>query len=72
MKILVLSCSKGGGHNACGHYIEKEFKKETLLDFGIPVSSSFNKIENNLDLQCKVINRNSAKDLVDFVQKNLS
>ena len=26
MKILVLSCSTGGGHNACGHYIEKEFK----------------------------------------------
>ena len=27
MKILVLSCSTGGGHNACGHYIEKEFKE---------------------------------------------
>ncbi len=25
MKILVLSCSTGGGHNACAHYIEKEF-----------------------------------------------
>lgn len=27
MKILILSCSTGGGHNACGHYIEREFKK---------------------------------------------
>ena len=25
MKILVLSCSTGGGHNACAHYIVKEF-----------------------------------------------
>ena len=25
MKILVLSCSTGGGHNACGHYITQEF-----------------------------------------------
>ncbi len=31
MKILVLSCSTGGGHNACGHYIEKEFKKNNII-----------------------------------------
>ena len=31
MKILVLSCSTGGGHNACGHYIEEEFKKNHIL-----------------------------------------
>ncbi len=31
MKILVLSCSTGGGHNACGHYIEEEFKKNGIL-----------------------------------------
>ncbi len=30
MKILVLSCSTGGGHNACGHYIEKEFKENNI------------------------------------------
>ena len=30
MKILVLSCSTGGGHNACGHYIEKEFKENHI------------------------------------------
>lgn len=30
MKILILSCSTGGGHNACGHYIEKEFKKNNI------------------------------------------
>lgn len=114
MKTLVLSCSTGGGHNACGHYIEEEFKrnniacdfvdyfeifdpkakeqaekiylkttkgngspfweetepdyfviphstlkkefinkgfkKEILLDYGISVSSSFSQIKNNLDL----------------------
>ena len=31
MKILVLSCSTGGGHNACGHYIEKEFKENNII-----------------------------------------
>lgn len=30
MNILVLSCSTGGGHNACGHYIEKEFKENNI------------------------------------------
>ena len=30
MKILVLSCSTGGGHNACGHYIEREFKENNV------------------------------------------
>ena len=29
-KLLVLSCSTGGGHNACGHYIEKEFKDNNI------------------------------------------
>ena len=29
MKVLVLSCSTGGGHNACGHYIE-EFKENNI------------------------------------------
>lgn len=31
MKILVLSCSTGGGHNACGHYIEQEFKENNVI-----------------------------------------
>ena len=31
MKVLVLSCSTGGGHNACGHYIEKEFKENNIV-----------------------------------------
>ena len=31
MKILVLSCSTGGGHNACGHYIEKEFRENNVV-----------------------------------------
>ena len=32
-------------------FIKKGFKEETLLEFGIPVSSSFHKIENNLYLK---------------------
>ena len=31
-------------------FIEKGFKEEILLDFGIPVSSSFSKVKNNLNL----------------------
>ena len=31
MKVLVLSCSTGGGHNACGHYIEKEFRENNVI-----------------------------------------
>ena len=30
MKILILSCSTGGGHNACGRYIEKEFAEYNI------------------------------------------
>lgn len=31
MKILVLSCSTGGGHNACAKYIVEEFRKNNIL-----------------------------------------
>ena len=30
MKVLVLSCSTGGGHNACAKYIEEEFKSKGI------------------------------------------
>ncbi len=30
MKVLVLSCSTGGGHNACAKYIVSEFKKNNI------------------------------------------
>ncbi len=31
MKIVVLSCSTGGGHNACGRYITEEFNKQGVI-----------------------------------------
>ncbi len=31
MKVLVLSCSTGGGHNACGNYIVKEFANHDIV-----------------------------------------
>ena len=36
MKVLILSCSTGGGHNSCGRYIEEELKnisKPVIIDF---------------------------------------
>lgn len=30
MKILVLSCSTGGGHNSCGQYIKSEFNRNHI------------------------------------------
>ena len=30
MKVLVLSCSTGGGHNACAKYIVEEFKSSNI------------------------------------------
>lgn len=30
MKVLVLSCATGGGHNACARYIEEEFRKNGI------------------------------------------
>ena len=30
MKVLILSCSTGGGHNSCGHYIEEELKDNNI------------------------------------------
>ena len=28
MKILILSCNTGGGHNSCGKYIKEEFESD--------------------------------------------
>ncbi len=30
MKVLLLSCSTGGGHNSCAHYIEDELKSQNI------------------------------------------
>lgn len=30
MKVLLLSCSTGGGHNSCAHYIEEELKENNI------------------------------------------
>lgn len=40
MKVVVLTCSTGGGHNACANYIKKEFN-----DYGIECD-----VQNYLDL----------------------
>lgn len=30
MKILILSCNTGGGHNSCGKYIKEEFELNNI------------------------------------------
>ena len=30
MKVLLLSCSTGGGHNSCAKYIEEELKLNNI------------------------------------------
>lgn len=30
MKILILSCSTGGGHNSCAKYIQEELKENNI------------------------------------------
>ena len=30
MKVLILSCSTGGGHNSCARYIEEELKANNI------------------------------------------
>ena len=30
MKVLILSCSTGGGHNSCARYIEEELKDNNI------------------------------------------
>ena len=40
MKVVVLTCSTGGGHNACANYIKQEF-----MDYGITCD-----VQNYLDL----------------------
>lgn len=30
MKVLILSCSTGGGHNSCARYIEEELKENNI------------------------------------------
>lgn len=30
MKVLILSCSTGGGHNSCARYVEEELKENNI------------------------------------------
>ena len=32
MKVLILSCSTGGGHNSCARYIEEELKANNQVE----------------------------------------
>ena len=53
MKVVVFTCSTGGGHNACARYIKKEFD-----DYGI-----------SCDVQdyLKLVGDNAAKIIDHFI-----
>ncbi len=50
MKIVVLSCSTGGGHNSCGKYIQDEFQKNHIAcDFVDYFSILGNKLSKRVE-----------------------
>ena len=50
MKVLVLSCSTGGGHNSCGKYITEEFKLNNIeCDFIDYFSILGNKLSKRIE-----------------------
>ncbi len=50
MKVLVLSCNMGGGHNSCGKYIQSEFKLNGIdCDFVDYFSILGNKLSNRIE-----------------------
>ncbi len=50
MKILVLSCSTGGGHNSCGRYIKEEFNANNIAcDFVDYFSILGNKLSKRIE-----------------------
>ena len=60
MKVLILSCSTGGGHNSCGRYIEEELKSNNIsccfMDFFDIVN------EKAKDLSSKIYLKSLGKD----------
>lgn len=54
MKILVLTCSTGGGHNSCAKYITEEFIKNgiscTMVDYFTLIGKNASKIAESLYL----------------------
>ncbi len=50
MKVLVLSCSTGGGHNSCGKYIKEEFELNNIeCDFIDYLSILGNKLSKRIE-----------------------
>ncbi len=50
MKVLVLSCSTGGGHNSCGKYIQSEFRSHHIeCDFIDYFSILGNKLSKRIE-----------------------
>ncbi len=60
MKVVVLTCSTGGGHNACANYIKKEFES-----FGIACD-----VQNYLDLVGKNTSNIIEKLYLDSTKGN--
>ena len=58
MKVLILSCSTGGGHNSCARYIEQEFRK--------------NKIEANFINYLSLVGEKQAKRAEKLYLKSVS
>lgn len=60
MKVLILSCSTGGGHNSCGKYIEEELNSNNIdcsfMDFFDIVN------EKAKDLSSKIYLKSLGKD----------
>ena len=60
MKVVVLTCSTGGGHNACANYIKSEFES-----FGITCD-----VKNYLDLVGKNTSNIIEKLYLDSTKGN--
>ena len=67
MKILVLTCSTGGGHNSCARYITAEFKKNNIscdcIDYFNLIGKNASKIAENIYLTTTLGNGKIFKGL---------
>ena len=73
MKVLILSCSTGGGHNACAKYIEEELKLNNIKcefkNFYDIVNTSGNRMTEKIylnSLKGMIINMYQCKIIADI------
>ena len=74
MKVVIFSCSTGGGHNSCARYIEDEFRKNNIeADFVNYLKLNKKKlirVYNNISTKY-IFKKRSLKKEIKYIDKIL-